>query len=80
MPDHPDPQLYLQVARRLGVPPAQAAVFETCATGVSAARECGFGVVVGVDRTGVLTELREHGADPVVTDLAELRLRSERAA
>lgn len=80
MPDHPDPQLYLQVARRLGVPPGEAAVIETCPTGVSAARECGFGVVVGVDRTGVPAELREHGADPVVTDLAELRLRSERAA
>lgn len=80
LPDHPDPQLYLQAAQRLGVPPGQAAVIETCPTGVSAARECGFGAVVGVDRTGALTALRERGASPVVTDLAELRLRSERAA
>jgi len=80
MPDHPNPQLYLQVARRLGVPPGQVAVIEACATGVSAAREGGFGAVVGVDRTGAIAALREHGGSPVVTDLAELRLRGTCAA
>jgi beta-phosphoglucomutase-like phosphatase (HAD superfamily) len=32
----------------------------------------GFGFVVGVDRTGEADALREHGADIVVSDLAEL--------
>ena len=31
-----------------------------------------FGIVVGVDRTGQADALREHGADVVVSDLAEL--------
>lgn len=80
LPEHPNAQLYLQVARRLGAPPGQAAVIEASAAGVAAAREAGFGTVVGVDRTGASSALREHGADPVVTDLAELRFRSARAA
>jgi beta-phosphoglucomutase-like phosphatase (HAD superfamily) len=75
LPDHPNAQLYLMVARRLGAPPVQVGVIEACATGVSAAREGGFAAVVGVDRTGAVTALREHGANPVVKDLAELRLR-----
>ena len=33
---------------------------------------CGFGYVVGVDRTGQAEALKEHGADIVVADLAEL--------
>ena len=32
----------------------------------------GFGFVVGVDRVGQADALREHGADIVVSDLAEL--------
>lgn len=36
----------------------------------------GFGYVVGVDRTGQADALREHGADVVVKDLAELLSRS----
>ncbi|GAA4507384.1 beta-phosphoglucomutase family hydrolase [Actinoallomurus oryzae] len=80
LPEHPNAQLYLQAARRLGVSPGQAAVIETSAAGVAAAREAGVGAVVGVDPTGAITPLREHGASPVVTDLAELRFRSARAA
>ncbi|GLY85173.1 HAD family hydrolase [Actinoallomurus iriomotensis] len=79
LPEHPSAQLYLQVAQRLGASPGHTAVIEASAAGVAAAREGGFGVVVGVDRTGA-TGLREHGADPVLTDLAELRFRRTRAA
>ena len=41
-----------------------------------ATRAGGFGCVVGVDRAGQADQLREHGADVVVTDLAELLDRS----
>ena len=34
--------------------------------------EAGFGFVVGVDRLGQADALREHGADVVVADLADL--------
>ena len=50
----------------------QAAVFEDALAGVEAGRAGGFGFVVGVDRVGQADALREHGADIVVTDLAEL--------
>ena len=39
---------------------------------MAAGRAGGFGLVVGVDRAGQAEALREHGADVVVTDLAEL--------
>jgi beta-phosphoglucomutase family hydrolase len=68
----PAPDTFLEGARRLGVAPAQAAVFEDALAGVEAGRAGGFGCVVGVDRVGQSGALKEHGADIVVQDLAEL--------
>jgi beta-phosphoglucomutase family hydrolase len=68
----PAPDTFLAAARRLSVPPEQAAVFEDAVAGVEAGRAGGFGRVVGVDRIGHAADLREHGADVVVTDLAGL--------
>ncbi|HZQ78803.1 MAG TPA: beta-phosphoglucomutase family hydrolase [Acidimicrobiia bacterium] len=68
----PAPDTFLAAARRLGVPPEQAAVFEDALAGVEAGRAGKFGCVVGVDRVGQADDLRRHGADVVVTDLAEL--------
>jgi beta-phosphoglucomutase family hydrolase len=68
----PAPDSYLAGAKRLGVPPAEAAVFEDALSGVEAGRAGHFGLVVGVDRVGQADALREHGADVVVTDLADL--------
>jgi beta-phosphoglucomutase family hydrolase len=68
----PAPDSYLAGARCAGVEPARAAVFEDALAGVAAGRAGGFGFVVGVDRTGHADELRAHGADIVVGDLAEL--------
>ncbi|MCT9931302.1 beta-phosphoglucomutase family hydrolase [Planotetraspora sp. A-T 1434] len=68
----PAPDMYLAGADALGLKPAEAAVFEDALAGVQAGRAGGFAFVVGVDRAGQADELREHGADIVVTDLAEL--------
>lgn len=68
----PAPDTYLEAARALGVEPARAAVFEDALAGVEAGRAGRFGHVVGVDRAGQAAALRAHGADVVVTDLAEL--------
>ncbi|MCW2969654.1 MAG: putative hydrolase [Solirubrobacterales bacterium] len=68
----PAPDTFLAGARALQVEPAQAAVFEDALAGVEAGRAGRFGFVVGVDRVGQATELRAHGADVVVDDLAEL--------
>lgn len=72
----PAPDTYLAGARALGVQPTEAAVFEDALAGVAAGRAGGFGLVVGVDRTGQADALRAHGADVVVPDLAELVDRS----
>ncbi|MFI5828246.1 beta-phosphoglucomutase family hydrolase [Streptomyces sp. NPDC051578] len=68
----PAPDSYLAAARLFGTDPHDAAVFEDALAGVAAGKAGGFGFVVGVDRTGQADELRAHGADVVVTDLAEL--------
>ncbi|RUL92430.1 beta-phosphoglucomutase family hydrolase [Verrucosispora sp. FIM060022] len=68
----PHPDTFLAGAKLLGVQPEQAAVFEDALAGVEAGRAGGFGYVIGVDRAGQADALRAHGADVVVTDLAEL--------
>jgi len=68
----PAPDTFLEGARALGMAPAHAAVFEDALAGVQAGRAGHFGFVVGVDRVGQADGLRAHGADIVVTDLAQL--------
>ncbi|PPK94580.1 HAD superfamily hydrolase (TIGR01509 family)/beta-phosphoglucomutase family hydrolase [Kineococcus xinjiangensis] len=68
----PAPDGFLAAARALGVAPERAAVFEDALAGAQAGRAGGFGCVVGVDRVDHADELRRHGADLVVADLAEL--------
>ncbi len=53
---------------------ARAAV--AAAAGVTAARESGFALIIGVDRTGCRDALRRDGADTVVTDLSEVSVRT----
>lgn len=74
LPGKPAPDSFLAGAERVGVEPSRAAVFEDATAGVEAGRRGGFGFVVGVNRLDDAHEraLREHGADVVVTDLADL--------
>ena len=72
LPGKPAPDTFLYGAKLLGVTPEQCAVFEDALAGVAAGKAGGFGLVVGVDRVGQADALREHGADIVVQDLAEL--------
>jgi beta-phosphoglucomutase family hydrolase len=68
----PAPDTYLAAAKDLGVEASAAAVFEDALAGVEAGRAGHFGFVVGVDRVGQADALHAHGADVVVTDLADL--------
>jgi beta-phosphoglucomutase family hydrolase len=70
----PAPDTYLAGAEALGIEPAAACVFEDAVSGVEAGAAGHFGHVVGVDRVHHAAALREHGADVVVDDLAELIL------
>ena len=78
LPGKPDPAIYMEAARRLGVDPERAAIVEDAIAGVEAGRRGGFGLVIGVDRTGDGSELRRRGADVVVTDLSEIELTDQR--
>jgi beta-phosphoglucomutase family hydrolase len=73
----PAPDTFVAGAAALGCTPAEAVVFEDALAGVEAGRAGRFGLVVGVDRSAPGddrhgADLRAHGADVVVRDLAEL--------
>ncbi len=74
----PAPDSYLAGAEALGADPGRAVVVEDALAGVEAGRAGKFGLVVGVDNHdqgnlhSYADELRAHGADVVVTDLASL--------
>ena len=76
LPGKPKPDTFLAAAQDLGVERGAAVVFEDALAGVAAGHAGGFGAVVGVDRLDQADALREHGADVVVTDLADLLERS----
>ena len=68
----PDPAVFLEAARRLGVSAQSTAIVEDAIAGVQAGRRGDFGFVIGVDRTGHPEDLASNGADVVVSDLSEL--------
>ena len=72
LPGKPDPAVFVEATRQLGVVPPRAVVVEDAEAGVEAGRRGGFGLVIGVDRADHAAALRQHGADVVVRDLAEV--------
>lgn len=68
----PAPDSYLEAAKALGVKAADAVVVEDALAGVEAGRGGHFGLTVGIDHHDHADQLRRHGADVVVADLAEL--------
>jgi beta-phosphoglucomutase-like phosphatase (HAD superfamily) len=74
LPGKPDPALYLEAARRLGVQPSRAMLFEDALVGVEAGERGGFGCVVGIDHGQPRGALRRRGADVVIKNLREVRV------
>jgi beta-phosphoglucomutase-like phosphatase (HAD superfamily) len=72
LPGKPAPDTYLKAARLLAVDARDAAIYEDALAGVEAGRNGKFGLVVGIDRAGQAEALKQHGADVVVADHAEL--------
>ncbi len=70
----PDPDIFLEAAKRLGVSPERCVVLEDAVSGVQAGRRGGFGAVIGVDRADQEQSLLEGGAGLVVKDLEELAI------
>ncbi|MGC9351188.1 MAG: trehalose-phosphatase, partial [Sulfurovum sp.] len=76
----PEPDLFLEAVKRLGVDPARAIVFEDSVAGVKAAKKGHFGNIIGVDRSAhseASQPLKAAGADHVVTTLALLNICTE---
>jgi beta-phosphoglucomutase family hydrolase len=71
LPGKPAPDVFLEAASRLMVPPRRAIVIEDALAGVRAGHAGGFGLVIGVDRRNQAEALREQGADIVVEDIGE---------
>ncbi len=67
----PEPDMFIEGARRLGVGPYEAAVIEDAEVGVQAGRAGGFSMVIGIDPE-MSPDLRSSGADVVVPGLAAL--------
>lgn len=74
LPGKPNPAMFLEAARRLGVLPERSAVIEDAVTGVQAGRRGGFGLVVGIDRIEHREQLERAGADVVLGDVSQLDL------
>jgi beta-phosphoglucomutase family hydrolase len=68
----PAPDTFLMAAKLLGVEPRRTVVIEDAISGIQAAVNGRFGLVIGVARKGNIEELQQQGADVVVNDLAEL--------
>ena len=68
----PNPDTYLRAAEMLHKVPSEAAVYEDALAGVAAGKAGHFGLVIGIDRARQAEALKQHGADVVVEDLAEL--------
>ena len=73
----PAPDIFLEAAKRLEVDPRRTAVVEDAIAGVQAGRAGGFALVIGVDRGHQAMALKAHGADVVVADLMDVRLRDD---
>lgn len=76
----PSPDMFLHAVRLLAVVPARALGVEDALSGVEALRAAGYGLVIGIDRGDQSVALREHGADIVIRDLADLELEVPRIA
>jgi beta-phosphoglucomutase family hydrolase len=73
----PAPDVFLEAAKRLGVPAEKAVVVEDAEAGVESGRNGKFGMVIGVARNNNKDALKKHGADVVVCDLAEVKVNDQ---
>ena len=73
----PDPDIFLEAAKRLKVDPERSVVFEDAISGVQAGKQGGFGCVVGVARKNNSSSLIKEGADVVIEDFSQIELNAD---
>ncbi len=74
LPGKPAPDIFLLAASSLLVTPGEAVVIEDAWSGVRAAADGNFGLVIGLARENNHCQLKEAGAGLVVEDLEKLKL------
>ncbi len=71
----PDPDIFLEAAKRISAIPEETVVVEDALSGIIAGKKGQFGLVIGIDRRNKWhAEFKQQGADIVVSDLSELKL------
>ncbi|MCF8303660.1 MAG: HAD-IA family hydrolase [Bacteroidales bacterium] len=68
----PEPDLYIEVARKVGLFPNQCLMVEDAITGVAAGRNGNFAMVIGLSRSANKYILRNFGGDLAVEDLSHI--------
>ena len=68
----PEPDIFIAAAKNLNVPFHQSVIIEDAVSGVQAGRKGNFGLIIGIARENNEQELRENGANVVVTDLQDI--------
>ncbi len=72
-PGKPAPDIYVEAARRLGLPPGRCVVVEDSRSGLAAARAAGVGCLVALTTTHAEAELAQlPGVDLLLPDLSAL--------
>jgi trehalose 6-phosphate phosphatase len=70
----PEPDIFLEATKELGISPLNSIVFEDAISGVQAGAKGNFAFVVGVSRTGNERDLYHNGADIVIRDFSEIKI------
>lgn len=72
LPGKPKPDIFIETANILRVGHQNTVVIEDAVSGVEAAKNGKFGLIIGIAREGNHSELKAHGAHVVVDDLEQL--------
>lgn len=70
----PDPDIFEEAAKRLGVKKERCIIVEDSVAGIKAGKRGGFGLLIGIDRGGNRDALLNAGADIVVKSLDKLNV------
>lgn len=68
----PEPDIFTKACELLGEKPSDSIVVEDAVSGVKAGSRGKFGLTLGIARKDNAGELKENGADHVITDFAEI--------
>ncbi|OVE73344.1 hypothetical protein BVX93_01815 [bacterium B13(2017)] len=72
----PNPDIFIVSAEKLGFKPYECIMVEDAISGIQAGKRGNFGLVIGIARQDDKQLLLSHGADLVVNDLCEIKIKT----